>query len=144
VNIPIGVAGFVFGALFLEEHTEPRAGSFDLWGFVLSGAGLALVLYALAEAPSAGWSSAKVVGTGGIGMACFALLVYIELNVPEPMLQLRLYRDRLFRSTNIAMFAASGSLIGLLFRRCRCSCRSCSGLALQSGLATFPQRSASC
>jgi EmrB/QacA subfamily drug resistance transporter len=139
VNIPIGFVGFVFGALFLEEHTEPRAGGFDLWGFVLSGAGLALVLYALAEAPSAGWTSAEVLVTGLVGGASFALLVYVELRVPEPMLQLRLYRDRLFRSTNLAMFAASGSLIGLLFLLPLFLQELRELSALQSGLATFPQ-----
>jgi EmrB/QacA subfamily drug resistance transporter len=139
VNVPIGIAGFIFGALFLEEHTEPRAGRFDVWGFVLSGAGLALVLYALAEAPSSGWGSTKVIGTGVVGLLSFALLVFIELRIPEPMLQLRLYKDRLFRSTNIAMFAASGSLIGLLFLL-PLFLQELRGLsALQSGLATFPQ-----
>jgi EmrB/QacA subfamily drug resistance transporter len=139
VNIPIGVVGLIFGALFLEEHTEPRAGAFDMWGFVLSGAGLALVLYALAEAPTAGWTSTKVLGTGLTGIGAFALLVYAELHVSEPMLQLRLYRDRLFRVTNIAMFAASGSLIGLLFLL-PLFLQELRGLsALQSGLATFPQ-----
>jgi EmrB/QacA subfamily drug resistance transporter len=139
VNIPIGIGGLVFGALLLEEHTEPRAGSFDGRGFVLSGAGLALLLYALAEAPSSGWTSTEVLGTGLVGLACVALLVYVELNIPEPMLQLRLYRDRLFRSTNIAMFAASGSLIGLLFLL-PLFLQELRGLsALESGLATFPQ-----
>jgi EmrB/QacA subfamily drug resistance transporter len=139
VNLPIGIAGFIFGLLYLEEHTEPRAGRFDAWGFVLSGAGLALVLYALAEAPSAGWTSTEVLGTGLVGLACFAALIVIELRIPEPMLDLRLYGNRLFRSTNIAMFTASGSLIGLLFLL-PLFLQELRGLsALQSGLATFPQ-----
>jgi EmrB/QacA subfamily drug resistance transporter len=139
VNVPIGILGFIFGWKYLEEHTEPRAGSFDAWGFVLSGAGLALVLYALAEAPSSGWTSSKVLGTGLFGIGCFSLLVLVELRIPEPMLQLRLYANRLFRSTNIAMFAASGSLIGLLFLL-PLFLQELRGLsALESGLATFPQ-----
>jgi len=43
VNVPIGVIGFIFSWLFLEEHTEPLSGDFDFWGFVLSGAGLSLL-----------------------------------------------------------------------------------------------------
>ncbi len=55
------------------------------------------------------------------------------------MLQLRLFKDRLFRSTNIAMFAASGSLIGLLFLL-PLFLQELRGLsAVESGLATFPQ-----
>jgi EmrB/QacA subfamily drug resistance transporter len=37
VNVPIGVAGFVFGALFLPEHREAGAGRFDLPGFYPKG-----------------------------------------------------------------------------------------------------------
>src|SRR4051794_38857902 len=33
VNVPIGIAAFLFGLLFLEEHREPAAGRFDLLGF---------------------------------------------------------------------------------------------------------------
>jgi EmrB/QacA subfamily drug resistance transporter len=139
VNVPVGIVGFIFGLLYLEEHTEPRAGGFDLWGFVLSGAGLALILYALAQAPSAGWTSAEVVGTGTVGLTCFALLVVVELRIDEPMLHLRLYRDRLFRTANIASFTATGSLIGLLFLLPLFLQEVRELSALQSGLATFPQ-----
>ena len=54
VNVPIGIAAFVFALVLLREHTEPAAGRFDFWGFVCSGAGLALVLYALSEGPTYG------------------------------------------------------------------------------------------
>ena len=139
VNVPIGMVGFVFGLLYLEEHTEPRPGSFDVWGFLLSGAGLALILYALAEAPASGWTSPVVLGTGLVGAAAFALLVFTELRVEEPMLHLRLYGDRLFRAANIASFAGTGSLIGLLFLLPLFLQELRELNALQSGLATFPQ-----
>ena len=33
VNLPVGVFGFIFGALFLKESREPSAGRFDAAGF---------------------------------------------------------------------------------------------------------------
>src|SRR6266851_5103294 len=54
VNVPIGIAAFLFGLLSLQEHREPKAGRFDLPGFLLAGIGLALVLYALSEGPTSG------------------------------------------------------------------------------------------
>jgi MFS family permease len=56
-----------------------------------------------------------VVATGVIGIACFVALVFVELNKRIPMLDLRLLRDRMFRNANIVYFAASASLIGVLF-----------------------------
>ena len=139
VNVPIGVAGFVFAALYLKEHTEPRAGGFDLWGFVLSGAGLAMVLYALASAPNKGWLSGVVLVTGIGGVLAFVALVVVELRNPFPMLYLRLFGNRLFRTTNIASLMSSGSLLGLIFLL-PLFLQELRGLsALQSGLTTFPQ-----
>ncbi|HLZ72385.1 MAG TPA: MDR family MFS transporter [Dehalococcoidia bacterium] len=115
VNVPIGVIGFFFCWLFLKEHTEPRSGAFDLWGFVLSGGGLALVLYALSKAPEDGWTSATVLGSGLTGIACFVAMVFVELRRAQPMLDLRLLADRMFRNANIVYFTASASLISVLF-----------------------------
>jgi EmrB/QacA subfamily drug resistance transporter len=115
VNVPIGIAGLIFSLIFLKEHTEPTAGAFDIRGFILSGAGLAAVLYALSRGPADGWGSWQVLASGIPGIACFVLLVFVELRLVQPMLDLRLFRDRMFRNANIVFFAASASLIGVLF-----------------------------
>ena len=139
VNVPIGFFGLFMAFTFLQEHKEPSAGRFDASGFVLSGGGLALVLYGLSRGPSAGWGSLEVRGTLLGGVACFALLVIVELRQPKPMLDLRLFNDRVFRTMNIASTLAFGSLIGLLFLL-PLYLQSLRGFsALQSGLATFPQ-----
>ncbi len=141
VNLPVGVFAFVFAAMFLKENKELSAGRFDIWGFVLSGTGLPLVLYALAEAPGHGWTSTKVLVTGIAGIAALIALVIVETRVPEPMLALRLFHDRMFRNATIVNFAASAGLIGLLFLLPLFlqseNLRNLS--ATQSGLTTFPQ-----
>ena len=139
VNLPVGVAGFIFGALFLKEHKEPTAGRFDLPGFVLSGGGLALSLYALSQGPSAGWGSASVLWPGIVGVAMFVALVIVELRTDQPMLDLRLFGERMFRNANIVMILAVAGLIGVLFLLPQ-FLQDLRGLsALQSGLTTFPQ-----
>jgi EmrB/QacA subfamily drug resistance transporter len=55
LNLPIGIAGFLFALRVLKEHKEPYAREgFDLVGLVTGGAAAALVLYALSEA-SCSW-----------------------------------------------------------------------------------------
>src|SRR6478752_4020361 len=139
VNLPVGVVGFVLGALYLREHREGTAGPFDLGGFVLSGAGLALVLYALSEGPLKGWRSATVLSTGCLGVLLFALLVVVEARVKAPMLALRLYGERMFRNANIVLTLTYGSFAGVLYIL-PLFLQDLRGLsALQSGLTTFPQ-----
>ncbi len=139
VNLPVGVAGFIIGFLFIEEHREPTAGRFDVPGFLLSGSGLALVLYALSEGPERGWTSFSIVGTAVTGVACFVALVFVELRKRYPMLMLRLYKDRMFRNANTVLTLTYGSFAGVLYLLPQ-FLQTLRGLsALQSGLTTFPQ-----
>jgi EmrB/QacA subfamily drug resistance transporter len=139
VNLPIGLVGFLFSALFLEEHTEETAGSFDAWGFVLSGVGLASILYALSRGPEDGWAAPNVLVTGIGGILSFIALVAVELRKREPMLHLRLFTDRMFRTANIVFFAAMGSLIGVLFLLPLFLQQLRGFSAIETGLILFPQ-----
>jgi EmrB/QacA subfamily drug resistance transporter len=139
VNLPVGIAAFVFALLFLREHTEPAAGRFDFWGFVCSGGGLALVLYALSEGPTYGWTSPRVLISGIAGIVLFAVLGVIELGRQDPLLHLRLFGDRMFRYGSLAMFTAFGVLFGVLFLL-PLFLQQLRGLsAFDAGLTTFPQ-----
>ena len=139
LNVPIGVLGFVVGAFGLREHREPGAGRFDLAGFLLSGGGLAAILFALSRGPSEGWGSATVVIPGTFGLLAFAILVWVEMHVAEPMLALRLLGERMFRRANIVTMLSFGSFVGLLFLSPLFLQELLGLTALQSGLVLFPQ-----
>jgi EmrB/QacA subfamily drug resistance transporter len=139
VNLPIGIATFAFALAFLREHTEPAAGRFDVWGFVCSGAALCLLLYGLSQGPNRGWQSPAVIASCAAATALFFLLIAIELGRPDPMLHLRLFRDRMFRNGSLVMFMAFAMLFGVLFVL-PLFLQQLRGLsAFDSGLATFPQ-----
>jgi EmrB/QacA subfamily drug resistance transporter len=139
VNLPVGVFGFVFGFLFLREYREGTAGRFDVPGFVLSGGSLALVLFALSQGPEAGWRSPEVLTTGALGVLLGVALVLVETRIPNPMLALRLLRERMFRNANIVLTLTYGSFVGVLFLL-PLFLQELRGLtALESGLVTFPQ-----
>ena len=73
VNVPFGIIALIIGLLFLAEHREPAAGRADIAGFVLAGGGLALVLYALSQAPQRGWGSPVIIGHRRIGLVALAV-----------------------------------------------------------------------
>lgn len=139
VNVPIGLAALAFGAIFLEHSPEAQPGRFDVRGFVLSGLGFGLLMYGVSEGPESGWGSADVLATIVVGAVLLVAMVRVELSDPEPIVNLRLLANRLFRSSNVVMVLVSigflGSLyaVSLYFQDGR-------GLsALQSGLSTFPE-----
>jgi EmrB/QacA subfamily drug resistance transporter len=139
VNLPVGALAFTVGFFYLREERQGRAGRFDLPGFLLSGGGLALALFALSQGPQQGWWSAPVVLTGALGIVLFALLVVVETQVAEPMLALRLLRERMFRNANVVLTLTFSSFIGVLFLM-PLYLQTVRGFTpLQSALATLPQ-----
>ena len=139
VNLPVGLFALIFGFVFLHEHREPLAGKFDLPGFLLAGSGLGLLMFALSEGPSHGWTSPEIVVPGIIGAIILVAFVLVELRVPEPMVQLDLLSNRLFRSTLTVSVFATMSFIGTLFLVPLFLQEARGDSPLASGLTTFPE-----
>ena len=139
VNVPIGMLAMWFGWRYLREYRVPATGRFDVAGFLLSASALALIVYTLSEGPLSGWTSPVVVTCGILGIITAVAMVVVELRIPNPMLELRLLGNRVFRQCNLVSFFSMGSFLGVTFVM---------PLYLQllrglnpfvSGLTTFPQ-----
>jgi MFS family permease len=139
VNLPIGAAALVFGLLFLREQPGEPASAFDLKGFVLAGGGLGLLMYGLSEGPVKGWHAPDVIVTCVVGAVLLAGLVFVELRQDQPLVALRLYGNRLFRSTNLAMLCAAAGFLGVLYLVALFFQDGLGMSALGSGLSTFPE-----
>lgn len=139
VNVPIGVAALCFGLLFLREHREATPGRFDLPGFLLASSGFPLLMYALSEGPAQGWTSPRIVVAALLGALLLFAFVVVELRAAEPMVQLRLLGNRLFRSATSVSILASGGFLGVLFLAPLFLQQARGFTALQSGLTTFPE-----
>jgi EmrB/QacA subfamily drug resistance transporter len=138
VNVPLGIIALAVGLLFLHEHREPVPGGFDLSGFVLAGPGLALLLYAVSESSTLGWTSPVIIGTGLGGLAALAVLVRTELRKPAPMLNFRLLQNRIFRTTCLVSIFSMGVYTAYLFIMPEFLQEARGASALSSGLTTLP------
>ncbi len=139
VNVPIGIVACLFGLFFLYEHREPEAGRFDMVGFLLAGIGLALLMYALSEGPTYGWFSANILSTLLGGLLLLVAFVFFELRTQEPMVDLRLFGDRIFRTCNLVALFSSAGFLGVLFAAPLFLQEGRGASALLSGLTTFPE-----
>ncbi|MGW0064204.1 MDR family MFS transporter [Streptosporangium sandarakinum] len=115
LKVPIGVLGLLFTLVALREERADHPGRFDIAGFLSGGAALALLLLGLDAGAREGWGTAPVLVPLAAGLALAAVFVVIELARSEPMIDLRLLKDRLFRTGNLLMLPASGALMGVLF-----------------------------
>lgn len=139
INVPFGIMVLIIGVLFLKEHKEPTAGRLDLPGFLLSASGFSMMMYAMNIGPSKGWDSPVIMYTGIIGAVLILSFILLELRVDQPMLDLRLLSDRLFRTLGtISLFSMAG-LLGMLFVFPLMYQSALHASALESGLTTFPE-----
>jgi EmrB/QacA subfamily drug resistance transporter len=139
VNVPLGILAITFGALFLEGGDALQPGPFDTVGFVLAGTGLGLLMYGVSEGPIRHWSSSIVQATIAAGVILLLVLVLAELRKRQPLIDLRLLGNRLFRSTNGVMILASASFIGTLYVVSLFFQDGRGMSALAAGLSTFPE-----
>jgi EmrB/QacA subfamily drug resistance transporter len=95
INLPIGVAAFVFGAILIPQHAgSGLRGGVDVWGAVLITAAPALAVYAILEASSNGWTSVRTLGMAGITAMLIAAFIFVESRAAHPLVPLRFFRSR--------------------------------------------------
>nr|WP_306454445.1 MFS transporter [Streptomyces sp. TLI_235] len=129
----------LFGLLFLAEHRDHAAGRLDLPGLLLSAAGTATLMYGICTGPDIGWGRPQVLGALAAGAALLAVAVTVELRVAEPVLRLRLFRDRLFRDTNLICLVGYVPIMGAMFLGPIYTQEARGGSALDSGSTTFTE-----
>ncbi|MGE5287627.1 MAG: MDR family MFS transporter [Micromonosporaceae bacterium] len=139
VNVPLGIAGLLFGLAFLREQPRHKPGGFDVPGFLLSGAGLGALMYALSQGAAQGWTSPRIIVAGAAGAVMLAVLVRVELATLKPMIDFRLLHNRLFRTTSGAFIVDTVAFLGSLFLVALFYQDGFGVSALQSGLSIFPE-----
>ncbi len=105
-NVPLGVVGAVLAAVVITDpHPPTGRRSFDIAGSALYLVGLMALMVSLAFGGLYGWTTPWVLGGIVTFVVALPAFVWVESRVAEPLLDLGLFRNRLF---------AMGNLTGLL------------------------------
>jgi EmrB/QacA subfamily drug resistance transporter len=105
---PVAAVTFLFVALSVPDFKHPVVGRIDFPGLILSGAGMALIVYTIIEAPTYDWTAGRSIA-GYVGFAVLlGAFVGWERRVEHPMLDVRIFR-------NMRFSAASGSVAVAFF-----------------------------
>lgn len=97
INVPIGIFAILLGGKVIpkDARTTKLAG-FDTTGAALVFAGLASLLYVVSEGETLGWSSPPILVLAAVAVITLAWFVVHELRVADPLLELRLFKQRSF------------------------------------------------
>jgi EmrB/QacA subfamily drug resistance transporter len=93
--------------LFVPESPVKTPARIDWVGAALLSVALACLLVGVSEGPSWGWSSGRVIGLFGAGVALALVWMRFELRVPAPLVDMKMMRRRAVWTTNMV-----GLLVG--------------------------------
>jgi predicted MFS family arabinose efflux permease len=96
-------------------------------------------MYALAEAGPNGFDDPQVLIFGIGGLIIFAIFATVELRIREPMIDMRLFSNRLFTAMNAVQIVGYSGLMGGLFLLPLLLQEEMGLSPFDSGLTTFPQ-----
>lgn len=118
INLPIGALGLLLGIRYVPRGPAGAAPPLDVLGFVLTGGGLPLLVYGLTE-----WGATGSLGSAGVavpvvaGASALTAFGLRSWRRPDPLLDLSLYRNRVYVAASVAAAAAGALMFGsaLLF-----------------------------
>jgi EmrB/QacA subfamily drug resistance transporter len=116
INVPVAVAVVALSpALLLESRDRAQRRRFDVAGAVTITAALVALVYAVVEAPEAGWGDGQTLGLFAMSAALVGLFAAIEARSAAPLAPLRIFRSRALVGGNLVLFALGMLAFGMPF-----------------------------
>jgi MFS family permease len=115
-NVPFGLAGSLWAWLILHDIT-PRSEdkSFDWLGTITFLIGLTGLVYGISKGGISGWSNTGVIAGLAAAVILLPTFVLIEHRQRSPMLDLSIFKNRLFSAASAAAFTNGLARFALMF-----------------------------
>jgi MFS family permease len=114
----VAIGSVIAGLACLLGSADSRAAQgrrLDWGGQATIVVALVAILYAIIQAPDAGWSSAQTIICLAVGAVFLAIFVLIELRTPEPLLDLRLLAIPAFTGAALVALIALCGFLGMVY-----------------------------
>jgi EmrB/QacA subfamily drug resistance transporter len=109
VNVPVGVLAFLLAPRFVRESRVERESTPDVAGAVAVTLGLGLLVYAVSDAPSHGWTSAWTISRLVLAAAFLVGFLVIEARAKDPLMPFHIFRVSTVAGANV-----TGLLLGAI------------------------------
>jgi len=115
VNVPIGAIALALAWRVLPKTNSGAAGRLDVVGLGLLSGGSTAVVYGLSELGSnSSLTAPSVVWPIVAGLVLCAVFVWHALRIERPLLDIRLYANRVFGAASLTTFGLGAALFGAM------------------------------
>lgn len=116
VNLPVGVLGLFMALAFIaESKSEQKIFKFDWWGAIVLGIALTAIVLVLDKGQEWGWLDWKSLVSYVVGLGGFLSFIHIERHHPEPMVDLKFFKNSVFVQTLFNNFVVFMGMMGSMF-----------------------------
>jgi EmrB/QacA subfamily drug resistance transporter len=116
INVPVGLAALALSPVLVREsRAAVTRRSYDPAGALTITGALVLLVYALVEAPDAGWGSLRTILLFAASAGLLAAFALIESRHRAPLMPLRLLRSRTLVGANLVMLSFGTVAFGMPF-----------------------------
>jgi len=116
INVPVGIVTFAMAVAWMAESRGQSASRrLDIPGLASSAVALFALTYALIEGHTRGWTSVQILGSFGAAAAAALIFVLIEARSQHPMVQISLFRSRVFSGGTLVMMMWAFGVFGIYF-----------------------------
>ena len=102
VNVPVGILAFALAPRLVRESRVDRETTHDIAGAVTVTAGLALLVYAVSNAPNHGWGSGWTFSRIIVAAALLVAFLVVESRAKDPLMPFRIFRVSTVAGANVA------------------------------------------
>jgi EmrB/QacA subfamily drug resistance transporter len=115
-NVPLGIVGSAWAFLVLHEMTgQSEERGLDIGGTALFVVGLTGLVFALSKGGLSGWGDTQVVTGLVVALVLLPAFVLVEWRGRSPMLDLAMFKDRLFAAAAATAFMNGFARFALTF-----------------------------
>ena len=102
INVPIGIIGSAWAQKIIPSSKRNERQHFDVWGAVLLFLALISILFPLSDVENVGWDNSMIIGLFILGGILLIAFLFVENRVKYPMVDLSLFKIRIFSMGNIS------------------------------------------
>ncbi|MBO2463459.1 MFS transporter [Actinomadura violacea] len=115
INIVPGILVILLGAVVLTGRGKNRRARIDLPGVLISATMLFAFIYGLEDGNKHGWTDPSVLSTFALGAIALVCFIVVESWAPEPMIDLRFFRNRVFTGGLVSQMLYGIGFNGMMF-----------------------------